>query len=313
MSFPGNVQALRDLSLRVARGSALALIGESGAGKSTAVAAIAGLLPRGATARGQVLLAGEDLGRLDPGQWRGRRVATLFQDTGDALDPTMTVGAQIAEVCRLRLGLGRAEARGRALHALGRVGLTDVGRIASAFAHQLSGGQRRRALLAVALAAEPELLLADEPTAGLDGTSAAQVAEQLGALTGHGMGLLLVTHELGLVARLARQALVLYGGTVLEEGAAPELLLRPRHPYTRALLRAVPPGPGRATEPPRPLPGRGPGPSEPGCPFAARCPEVLPVCRHQRPPAFATPDAPTHLVHCWQRETPGAPVGQGAP
>jgi oligopeptide/dipeptide ABC transporter ATP-binding protein len=313
VTFPtphGPLAAVREVSFGVEAGEIFALVGESGSGKSSLLSALAGMLPPGAETAGQAVLAGRNVLTLDARAWRalrGRHLAVVFQESGDALDPTMIVGRQVAEVCALHHHLPARAAWTEARDHLRRVGLAEG--VARAYPHQLSGGMRRRALLALALAGEPTILLADEPTAGLDATVAAQVADVLGALSAQrGLTLLLVTHQLGLVARLADRVAVLYAGRMVEQGSAADVLLRPAHPYTQALLAAASPAPGAEERAPRPLPGTAPDPlvPPPGCPFAPRCAWVLPACGSGWPPALPAPDgASGHSVHCWLH-TPGA-------
>ncbi len=300
----GSVHAVRGVSFNLEPGAALAVVGESGSGKSSLVAALAGMPPPGAMVAGSARLDGRELLGLDARAWRslrGRRLGVLFQETGDALDPTMTVGRQVAEVYGCHGGMPGQAARARTAMALSEMGLPAWA--ADAYPHMLSGGMRRRALLALALAGEPALLLADEPTAGLDATVAHQISEVLGSLRARrGLALLLVTHQLGLVAQLAERAVVLYGGTAVEQGPVPQMLSRPAHPYTQALWAAVPPAPGAPVHPPRVLGGRAPDPhADPtGCLFAPRCGQVFGPCRQGQPPAFAAaPDTTGHAVRCF--------------
>ena len=300
----GAVHAVRGVSFDLEAGGALAVVGESGSGKSSLVAALAGMSPPEATVRGSARLEGRELLDLDAPAWRslrGRSLGVLFQETGEAMDPTMPVGRQLAEVYGFHAGLPHRAARARAAEALTAMGLPDWA--ADAYPHMLSGGMRRRALLALALAGEPSVLLADEPTAGLDATVARQISGLLASLRrDRGLALLLVTHQLGLVARVADRVLVLYGGTAVEQGPVPSVLSRPAHPYTQALLAAAPPAPGTAVHPPRVLGGRAPDArAEPaGCPFAPRCLRAFARCEEALPPAFAAaPEAPAHAVRCF--------------
>ncbi|WP_416759495.1 ABC transporter ATP-binding protein [Roseateles sp. So40a] len=292
------LHALRGIDLSVARGERLALIGESGSGKTLTALAIMGLLPDGATTTGHVALDGRDLLTLDEDAWcglRGRRVAMVFQEPLTALNPLQRVLAQVMEPIRLhRLAADRSQARDRAMALLARVGLDD--RQARAYPHQLSGGQRQRALIAMALAGEPDLLIADEPTTALDARLRVQVLDLLGELVAErGMGLLLISHDLALTARRVDRLQILYGGRVMEQGDAPTLLAQPRHPYTQALWAARPRlGAGR-DQPLHPLKGNVPALTQlgEGCPFAPRCPLATARCVDQ-PPLF------DGRIACWE-------------
>ncbi|PIM50785.1 ABC transporter ATP-binding protein [Roseateles chitinivorans] len=292
------LHALRGIDLRLDRGECLALIGESGSGKTLTALAVMGLLPEGARATGRIALDGRDLLTLDEDAWcglRGRRVAMVFQEPLTALNPLQRVLAQVMEPIRLhRLAPDRATARQRALTLLARVGLEE--RQACAYPHQLSGGQRQRALIAMALAAEPELLIADEPTTALDARLRVQVLELLRELVAErGMGLLLISHDLALTARRVDRLLILYGGRVMEQGAAADLLAHPRHPYTQALWAARPRlGAGR-DQPLHPLKGNVPALTQlgDGCPFAPRCPLATARCAAE-PPGF------DGRLACWE-------------
>ena len=295
------LHALRGIDLRLDRGECLALIGESGSGKTLTALAVMGLLPDGARATGRIALDGRELLALDEDDWcglRGRRVAMVFQEPLTALNPLQRVLAQVMEPIRLhRLAPDRASARQRALALLARVGLEE--RQACAYPHQLSGGQRQRALIAMALAAEPELLIADEPTTALDARLRVQVLELLRELVAErGMGLLLISHDLALTARRVDRLLILYGGRVMEQGAAADLLAHPRHPYTQALWAARPRlGAGR-DQPLHPLKGNVPALTQlgDGCPFAPRCPLATARCAAE-PPRF------DGRLACWEVST----------
>jgi ABC-type glutathione transport system ATPase component len=247
VEFPGRdgaVEAVRGVSWDLRPGEVLAVVGESGSGKSTMARALLGLLRReGARVSGRVTYRGEDLltvGEERLRQVRGGEVALALQDPGAALDPVMRIGAQVAEAVRAHTQVGRRAARVRAVAALTRAGVPDAAARAREYPHQLSGGLRRRALIATALAADPEVLLADEPTVGLDPTVARTVAGLLDGLRRELGGVVLITHDLPLVAELADRMLVLRRGEVIEEGAVDEVIARPRHPHTQRLLAAVP-------------------------------------------------------------------------
>jgi oligopeptide/dipeptide ABC transporter ATP-binding protein len=291
----GPVPAVAGASFRLERGRSLALVGESGSGKTTAALTLPRLLPRGArVAARRLVLGGRDLCALSERELcllRGREIGVVFQDAGASLDPVMRVGPQVAEGPRKTLGLGRAEARARALEVLAEVGLSDPAGMGLRFPHQLSGGQRQRVALAMALASGPALLVADEPTTALDVTLQAQVLELLSRLAAQrGMALLLVSHDLAVVARAADEVAVMYAGRVVERGPSSSLLTRPRHPYTRALLRARPGAVPRGARL-QPIPGavgdlrRLPS----GCAFRLRCPLARERCAAAEPPLDVAP------------------------
>ncbi len=277
----GPLAALQNMSLAIPRGGAMGLVGESGSGKSSVVLAILGLLGEGATVTAEsARFDGDDL--FDKAaSLRGRRIGVVFQDPSAALNPALTIGSQIAEPLVLHKGMGEAEAMARAVALLAEVGLPRAEAVARAYPHQLSGGMKQRAVIAGALACEPDLLLLDEPTTALDVTVEAQILDLLEALRrSHGLSLLLVSHNLGIVDRLCDDLTVLYAGRVVEQGRAEDLLSRPTHPYTRGLLGALPRADrgriGRLV----PIPGGLPDLTmpEPGCNFRARCAFATDAC-----------------------------------
>ncbi|OFL40332.1 glutathione ABC transporter ATP-binding protein, partial [Achromobacter xylosoxidans] len=241
VAFPGH-QAVSALDLRIAAGETLALVGESGCGKSTTALALLGLLPRHARASGRILFEGRDLLALSERQrcaLRGDRIAMIFQEPMTSLNPVLTLGQQIGEALRLHRGASARAARQRAIELLDLVRVPEPQRRVDDYPHLLSGGQRQRAMIAAAIACEPALLVADEPTTALDVTVQAQILRLLDDLRSElGMGLLLITHDLAVVGDWADRVAVMVGGEKVEEGAAATLLSRPRHPYTRGLLGA---------------------------------------------------------------------------
>lgn len=302
VSLPGprgtRLQALRHVDLTLDRGESLALIGESGSGKTLTALTLMGLLPDGAQVDGDVTLSGQFLLALDEaawGRWRGRRVAMVFQEPLTALNPLQRILAQVMEPILVhRLAPDRATARERALAQLTRVGLDTTH--ARAYPHELSGGQRQRALIAMALAGEPDLLIADEPTTALDAVLRLQILDLLQSLvTERDMALLLISHDLTLTARRVQRLAVMYGGRLMEQGRAAELLAHPQHPYTRALWAARPRlGAGR-DQPLQVLPGGVPSLSQigEGCPFFPRCPLAQARCAQEAPPW-------TGRLACWE-------------
>ena len=281
------VPVLAGVSFALDRRDSVGLVGESGSGKSMTALAIMGLLPPGARVAGRVMLDGRDLLALpepDLCGVRGRRIGMVFQEPMTALNPLMSIGAQVAEPLRLHLRLSRAEADARAARMLDRVGL-DPARISPhRYPHQLSGGQRQRVVIAAALACGPDLLIADEPTTALDVTVQAQVLALLADIAAEtGMGLLLITHDLGVVSQTVANVLVMYAGRVVEQGPTDSVFDGMAHPYTRALFAARPAESGAR---PVQIPGQVPDPLHrpPGCAFAPRCSRAEPDCGQQAPP-----------------------------
>jgi oligopeptide/dipeptide ABC transporter ATP-binding protein len=286
----GAVQAVRDVSLRLEPGATLGLVGESGSGKSVTAQTILGLLPPGARVEsGSARFEGRELLGLPERELRalrGRRIAMVFQDPLSALDPLATVGRQLGEVLEAHLSLRRREVRRRCAAALAEVGLPDPEQRLGRYPHELSGGQRQRVLIAMALLHEPRVLLADEPTTALDVTLQAQVLDLFEALQQrHGTAVLLITHDLGVVARACQRVLVMYAGRVVEEAGVEALFAAPLHPYTRALLDSLPRLDAHDGGQLRPIPGAPPDPLEPqvACAFAPRCALARERCRTDLP------------------------------
>jgi peptide/nickel transport system ATP-binding protein len=298
----GPADALRGVSFALDKGDTAGLIGESGCGKSITALALMGLLPEGAKVSGSIRFDGQELTQLDEAALcalRGRRVAMVFQEPMTALNPLHTVGHQIAEPLRLHLGLAARDARARALQLLERVRLPEPARRLDAYPHQLSGGQRQRVVIAIALACEPGLLIADEPTTALDVTVQREVLDLIAELVAErGMALLLISHNLGVMARTVRRLMVMYGGSVVESGTTREVFARLAHPYTRALFASRPRlGLARGTRLAT-IAGRVPELADlpAGCPFVERCTHAVDACRSAMPPATAV--APGHDARC---------------
>lgn len=282
--------ALDNVDLRLAPGEISAVVGESGCGKSTLALALLRLLPDEAEIiSGRIEYRGQNLLELPEEQLRsirGRRVAIIFQDPVAGLNPVLTVGDQVAEILTAHLRISRREARRRAVAVLAHVGLPDPERVARAYPFQLSGGMSQRVMIAIATALGPEILIADEPTSALDVTIQAQILRELERLRRErGLALLLITHDFGVVARMADYVSVMYAGRVVERGPVGPLLRRPRHPYTYALLGALP-GANPPNAPLPAIPGSPPELSEPAshCPFVPRCWKALTRCRTEPPP-----------------------------
>ncbi|WP_233509742.1 ABC transporter ATP-binding protein [Actinomadura craniellae] len=286
----GAVRAVDGAGYAVMPGETLGVVGESGSGKSvTALSALGLIKPPGRVVSGRVVFDGTDLRTLPPRELRrlrGGRIAMIFQDPMTALNPVMSIGAQLREALRLhRPGMSRAAARKRAAELLTLVGVPGAERRLRQYPHEFSGGMRQRAMIAMAIANDPDLLIADEPTTALDVTVQAQVLDLL-RLTRRetGAATVLITHDLGVVAELADRVVVMYAGRVVEHGPVAEIFGAPRHPYTRGLLESLPRLDGDADEL-TPIPGTPPAPGEaaPGCPFAPRCALARDRCRTERP------------------------------
>jgi oligopeptide/dipeptide ABC transporter ATP-binding protein len=306
------VPVVRQVSLRIEAAECLGLVGESGSGKTMTALATLGLVPPpGKVSAGRILFQGMDLTGLSDEalrRVRGGGIAMVFQEPAAALDPLFTVGFQVAETVRTHHRLSRRRARSRAEELMGLVGLPRPRQRLGDFPHQLSGGQRQRVLLALALAGEPRLLIADEPTAALDTTLQGEVLDLLARLREElGLAILLITHDLGVVARSCQRAAVMYCGEIVEEGPAAQLLSRPRHPYTQGLVAAAP-ALGRPFSRGRMpvIPGQAPDPAAlpSGCAFHPRCGQALgQICQRVRPRAVALGSNAT--VRCFLYEDPG--------
>jgi peptide/nickel transport system ATP-binding protein len=297
----GTVQAVRGVSFDVQRGRTLGIVGESGSGKSVSALTIVGLT-QGARISGSALFEGRDLLAMSADQLRevrGARIAMIFQDPLSSLHPHYRVGWQIAEMVRLHSEDSRKQARARAIELLGLVGIPRPDRRVDDYPHQFSGGMRQRAMIAMALALNPMLLIADEPTTALDVTVQAQIMDLMRRIQAEfGTAIILITHDLGLVAEIADDVLVMYAGRAMEHAGRRELFYRPHHPYTRGLLASLPVNGGERR---RLTPIQGAPPSmirlPGGCPFHPRCAEVLPRCPTDTPPLRAL--APGHESACW--------------
>jgi oligopeptide/dipeptide ABC transporter ATP-binding protein len=301
----GRVIVVEDVSFAMAPGETLGLVGESGCGKSVTAMSILRLMPSPPSfvAGGRIVFQGEDLLSLDleaMRRLRGDRIGMIFQEPMTSLNPTFTIGFQIDEVLRSHRGFGANAARAATIALLGRVGIGAAETRCQQYPHQLSGGLRQRVMIAIALACDPRLLIADEPTTALDVTIQAQILDLLKRLQRDlGMAILLITHDLGVVAEVCRRVVVMYAGRIVETGDARALFRAPRHPYTAGLLASRPrltKGKGRLPTIPGMVPP--PGARSVGCSFADRCRRVLPRCRDERPPLAAIGEV-DHLAACW--------------
>lgn len=305
VAFDGAL-VLNGVNLTVRRGEALGLVGESGSGKSVTWLAALGLLPRRARVAGRVTLDGKNI--LDAPAAaieaiRGRRVAMIFQDPASALNPVLTIGHQIGEALVLHRGLRGAAARAEARRLLDLVGIPDAGRRLRAYPHELSGGQNQRVMIAMALAGDPEVLIADEPTTALDATIQAQILELIGRIVQErSMAMVLISHDLGVVAEHCDRVAVMYAGRIIEEATAIDLFADPRHPYTRGLIGASPvmEGPRRRLTA---MPGTVPDPRAMprGCAFAPRCPNAEERCGDAIPEIV--PAGLSRTVACVQEQS----------
>jgi len=308
----GTVAAVRGISLAIARGETHCLVGESGCGKSVTSLAVMGLLARNGRRQARhIRFQDTDLQGLNEAalsRLRGDKMAMIFQEPMTSLNPAYTVGSQMAEVLRRHRGLSRAAALDRAADLLARVGITAPGMRLGQFPHQLSGGLRQRVMIAMALLCEPELLIADEPTTALDVTVQAQILRLLQALQKEmGLALLLITHDLGIVARMAHRVSVMYAGEVVETGPVADVFTRPTHPYTRGLIDCIPvPGKVKRGDPLGSIPGVVPRIQAgfTGCGFRDRCAHATADCAIAAPLRQAAPD---HAYLCrldagWTRQ-----------
>jgi peptide/nickel transport system ATP-binding protein/oligopeptide transport system ATP-binding protein len=302
VDFDG-IRAVDGFSFAIEPGEALGIVGESGSGKSMTALALLGLVPPPGRVSGRVLFEGDDLVRANEARLRavrGDRIAMVFQDPLTALNPYLRVGEQLAEVLETHRGTPRKEAWRRAAEALERVGIASPGTRVHDYPHQLSGGMRQRVLIAMALLCEPAVLVADEPTTALDVTVQAQILEIFrDEREKRGAALILITHDLAVLARVADRVLVMYAGGIVEEGTADALFSDPRHPYTLGLARATPRLDGA---PLVPIPGAPPMPGElpAGCPFHPRCAFAVDACRKDRPARRILEGA--HAVRCHVEE-----------
>ena len=300
----GERRVVEDVSFRVGSGETVGLVGESGCGKSVTAMSIMRLLPSPPSRAftGKIVFEGADILALPPAAMRsirGNRIGMVFQEPMTSLNPVLSIGYQIEEVLRLHRGVGRAAARNQALDMLGLVGVGAPERRLAQYPHQLSGGLRQRVMIAMALICRPQLLIADEPTTALDVTIQAQILDLLRRLKREmGMALLLITHDLGVVAEMCDQVVVMYAGRIVERAPSAELFKHPRHPYTAGLLAAMPrltPKGGKLPSIPGTVPP--PGKRGTGCSFADRCPRVQEHCRSERPEL--TEAGENHTAACW--------------
>ncbi|MDJ0791810.1 MAG: ABC transporter ATP-binding protein [Acidimicrobiia bacterium] len=299
----GRARVVNGLSYDVEPGETLAIVGESGSGKSVSSLALLQLLPTPpARVEGEARFHGDDLLAMEDDEIRsvrGNRIAMIFQDPMTSLNPVRTVGYQLIEPLKMHMGLDAASARNRAIDLLDLVGIPSAAERVDDYPHQFSGGMRQRVMIAMGIACNPDLLIADEATTALDVTTQAQILDEIGRLQSElGLSVIWITHDLGVVAGIADRVVVLYGGAIMEEAAVDPLYEERRHPYTRALLASLPvPGADRPNRL-RAIPGLPPDPTRmpPGCPFAPRCAHAQESCSQQAPELREAGEA--HLVAC---------------
>ncbi|MDQ1661538.1 MAG: peptide/nickel transport system ATP-binding protein [Blastococcus sp.] len=309
----GTLSAVNGVDLVVRSGESVGVVGESGSGKSATCLAILGLHPKGTRVDGSVLFQGRDLVQLDDRAMRsvrGKQIGLVYQDPMAALNPVRSIGAQLREPLVLHMGMNRKQADDRAAELLARVGIYNARRQLRAYPHEFSGGMRQRIVIAMAVACQPPLLLADEPTTALDVSVQAQVLDLLAELTRDlGIALVLISHDLSVVASIADRVAVMYAGRVVEQSAAIPLFDAPRHPYTSMLLDSISEVENLARDEDLPtIPGAPPDLRRlpPGCPFAPRCPRVEERCLAENPPLAA--DRPARQVACWHPVSPETAV-----
>lgn len=312
-TYAGEVQAVRDVNLHVNEGEVLAIVGESGSGKSVTMMSVMRLLAKNAVIRGKAVFDGVDLLSLSEKEMskvRGRDISMVFQDPMTGLNPTLTIGLQLREGMMQHLGLSRVEADKRAIELLGLVGVPAPETRLRQYPHEFSGGMRQRVMIAMGLACNPKLIIADEPTTALDVTIQAQILELLKKLKKElNTAIILITHNLGVVAGMADRVAVMYGGRVCEVGTVHEIFEEPKHPYTWALLRAIPRldtgkrrleaitgSPPNMLQPP------------PGCPFHPRCGYAMNVCAQEAPAPSQVSAA--HSAACWLMHPDAPPVSR---
>jgi oligopeptide transport system ATP-binding protein len=312
----GTVKAVDGISFELKAGETLGIVGESGSGKSVANLSIMRLIPEppGKIVSGSVVFRGSDIMKLSPQnvrELRGKRIAMIFQDPMTSLNPFMRVSKQLMEVTQLHLGHNRSEARAHAIEMLEHVGIPDARERIDSYPHEFSGGMRQRVMIAMALSCKPELLIADEPTTALDVTIQAQILELIKRLKSEtGASVILITHDLGVVAGMTDHVIVMYAGKIFEQAPTGELFAKPANPYTRGLLRSVP-DPTAEQGQLYQIPGQPPDLAHltKGCPFAPRCERAEDICRQEFPP-FVQVTSDHHSLCHFANEIYAESVGQ---
>lgn len=310
----GEVQAVRGVSFSLGKGEALGIVGESGSGKSVTSMSVMKLLQYpGKVKDGDIIFKGENLVDKDNKEMmkiRGDKIAMIFQDPMTSLNPVFTIGNQIMEAIIKHQGVSKKEARKRAIDMLKLVGIPSPEIRVDNYPHEFSGGMRQRAMIAIALSCEPDLLIADEPTTALDVTIQAQILELMKDIKEKlGTAIILITHDLGVVADVCSRIVVMYGGLIMEEGTSEEIFYSPKHPYTMGLLKSIPKLTSDHKERLIPIPGTPPDLLKPptGCPFASRCPYAMKVCVEKQPEYTVSETG--HRAACWLQH-PDAPKSE---
>ena len=311
----GEVKALNGVSFSMNEGEVLGIVGESGSGKSVTAYSIMGLTAYpGKLVGGSIWFNGHQIDKMTEKEMRkirGNEVSIIFQDPMTSLNPVYTIGNQIIEVIRLHTGKSKKEAYERARELIELVGITEPEKRLKQYPHELSGGMRQRVMIAIALACEPKLLIADEPTTALDVTIQAQILELMQELRQKlGMSIIMITHDLGVVASMCEKIAVMYAGHIVEYGTADEIFYNPSHEYTKGLIRSIPKLNVEQTERLIPIEGQPVDLLNPpaGCPFAPRCRACMKVCLDRMPPK--TELSETHYSHCWQLQNQAAEKGE---
>jgi len=306
-TFGGTVQAVRGVSFAVEAGKTLAIVGESGCGKSVTVQSVMGIIPMppGKITSGSAKVKGEEilgLTAIEANRYRGVEIGMIFQDPMTSLNPSMTIGNQIAETLVVHRGKSHSEALAMAIKLLDRTHIPEASKRARQYPFEFSGGMLQRAMIAQSLACNPSLLIADEPTTALDVTIQEQILELLTELQRtESMSILLITHDLAVVARMADQVAVMYAGQIIERGSLDDIFYRSAHPYTLGLKSAMPSNTGRGDKRLQPIPGSPPDLFSPpqGCGYAARCPQAMQICKRKLPVLTEDPGDSGHLSRCW--------------
>ena len=300
----GEVQAIRGVSFHLDKGEALGIVGESGSGKSVTSMSVMKLLQHpGKIKSGKIMFKGEDIVPKSPKEMmsiRGDQIAMIFQDPMTSLNPVYTIGNQIMEAMMKHQGLSKSEARIKAIEMLKLVGIPSPEERVDNYPHEFSGGMRQRAMIAIALSCQPDLLIADEPTTALDVTIQAQILELLKELKDKvNTAIILITHDLGVVADVCSRVIVMYGGLIMEEGASEDIFYAPKHPYTMGLIKSIPRLDLNEKHRLIPIPGTPPDLLNPptGCPFATRCPYAMQICASQAPKFYDVNKG--HRAACW--------------
>jgi len=300
----GEVQAVRRMSFKLEKGSVLGIVGESGSGKSVTALSIMKLIEHpGEIKEGQILFENEDITKYSDKKMsniRGKKIAMIFQDPMTSLNPVFSIKNQMVEVIRRHTDMSKSEALAHAIKMLNMVGIPEAEKRIQAYPHEFSGGMRQRAMIATALSCEPRLLIADEPTTALDVTIQAQILDIMKDIADKlDTSIILITHDLGVIAEICTDIIVMYGGMMMEKGTINDIFYAPQHPYTRGLLKSIPRMDSGAKERLKPIAGSPPDllAPPPGCPFSPRCPHAMQICTEEAPPMYSVSE--TSHSACW--------------